>query len=367
MSTDAALPEAPSAKPTTTECPTPGDAVLPDVILLTRDVDDPGIDTESLPSTASKSTSFKTYSSFPVDDNVLADFPAGTNLVSATSFGKSAWTVTARLHVQYPEGEDGHFFLKTADGDHGHTLMEGEFNAMSELYKTAPHMIPKPHSFGEYGSSDPPKYYFLSEFVPMFDKLPEPRQLCAKLAKLHTGSESPTGKFGFPITTCQGRIPQSVSWEETWTIFFTRLLQHVIDLDAEANGDWDGLKTLGAQLISHVVPRLLDTLSSDGRVLKPSLIHGDLWEGNTGISRDNGNIYVFDAAAFYAHNEMEIGNWRCYYNQISSRVYTETYHKYNPPSEPVDEWEDRNRLYSIYYNVIYSVNHMDQGTAVRQL
>lgn len=96
--------------------------------------------------------------------------------------------------------------------------MEGEFNAMSELYKTMPSFVPKPHSWGKYRIGNPDTYFFLSQFIEMSDRVPEPNQLCSKLAKLRS-SVSPTGKFGFHVTTCQGRIPQAVSWESSWTRF----------------------------------------------------------------------------------------------------------------------------------------------------
>jgi hypothetical protein len=111
----------------------------------------------------------------------------------------------------------------------------------------------------------------------------------------------------------------------------------------------------------------LGALEQGDRKVNPCLIHADLWEGNIGIASGTGDIYIYDAAAFYAHNEMEIANWRGYYNKIGDKVYTETYLKYYEPDEPKDEWDDRNRLYSIYYSVIYSVNHLSQGKAIRQL
>lgn len=150
-------------------------------------------------------------------------------------------------------------------------------------------------------------------------------------------------------------------------MYFTKLLQHVIDLDFEVNGPWEALDKVERRFIDYVIPRLLDALQRDGNSIKPSLLHSDLWEGNTGTSLSNGKVYVFDAASMYAHNEMEVGNWRGYYNKISHEIYTQTYLSYFPSSEPKDEWEDRNRLYSVYYNVIYSVNHMREGTAIRQL
>jgi hypothetical protein len=56
---------------------------------------------------------------------------------------------------------------------------------------------------------------------------------------------------------------------------------------------------------------------------------------------------------------MEIGEGRSHYNKIHDSVYTRTYLRYFAPSEPREEWDDGNRMYSIYYNVIYSVIRRD--------
>ena len=146
-----------------------------------------------------------------------------------------------------------------------------------------------------------------------------------------------------------------------------RLRKHVAQLDHETNGHWEALEKIEERIFSHVIPRLVGVLESEGRSIKPCLIHGDLWEGNTGTTFDTGNIYTFDAASFYAHNEMEIGDWRPCYNNIHNKVYTKTYLKNYAPSEPKEEWDDRNRLYATYYNILYSINHSSQGTAIRQM
>ena len=313
------------------------------------------------------SSAFFANGDFPLDSGVLAKFRKGTKILSAKHINVSAWTDTALLHVKLPDGTQEQYFLKCATENHGRLMMEGEFNAMSELYKTMPNLVPKPHSWGKYTNAARDTYFFISQFVNMIDRLPEPNQLCSKLAALHQNSLSPTGKFGFHVTTFQGRIPQAVGWEESWTTFFCRLLQHVIQLDFEANGYWDELDQLEEKILSEIVPRLLGALERDGRAVKPSLIHGDLWEGNTGTFCETGDVYLFDAAAFYAHDELEIGNWRCHYNNIHREVYTKTYLQHSIPSEPREEWDDRNRLYCIYYNIIYSVNHLHTGKAVRQM
>ncbi|OAL40033.1 hypothetical protein AYO20_00451 [Fonsecaea nubica] len=299
-------------------------------------------------------------------DELINSFPQHTELLSAQEIPLSKWTLLARLVVKQPDDEPATYFLKCAAGEAGRVMIEGEFHSMSELYKTMPELVPKPYAWGTLKTFPVETYYLLVEFLDMSDGLPEPNQLCAKLARLHNTSVSPTGKFGFDIPTCQGRIPQAVAWESNWNLYFASLLRHVIALDDAENGSWDTLSVLEDRLLAHVVPRLLGNLTKDGRVVKPSLIHGDLWEGNTGISRETGNIYLFDAAAMYAHHELEIGNWRCSYNKIHHKVYTQTYFRYNGPSEPTEEWADRNRLYCIYYNILYSVNHRSQGQAVRQ-
>lgn len=245
---------------------------------------------------------------FPLDEHVLASFPKGTKVLSANRYGTSAWTSTARINVELPDGHHARYFLKCAAGDRGRVMMEGEYNAMSELYKTMPNFVPKPISWGRYCVGNPDTYYFLSDFIDMNDCVPEPNQLCLKLAQLHQTSVSPNGKFGLQVTTCQGRTPQAVSWESSWTDFFFKLLRHVANLDLEINGYWAELDLLEDRILKKVIPRLIGALERDGRRIKPCLIHADLWEGNTGTSYETGNIYVFDSGAYYAHNEMEIAD-----------------------------------------------------------
>ncbi|KAE8333312.1 Fructosamine kinase-domain-containing protein [Aspergillus sergii] len=196
---------------------------------------------------------------------------------------------------------------------------------MSEIYATAPGFVPKPYTWGTCYLDDTEAYFFISEFNDFSGKLPEPDRLCRKLVDLHQTSVSPTGKFGFHVTTCQGRTAQSDPWERSWTVFFSKLLAHVVGLDARTNGPWENFEILAQRCVEAVVPRLIGALERHGRRVKPCLIHGGLWEGNTGTSLETGDIYIFDSAAFYAHNETEIGIWRCRYNSIHDPGYTQTY------------------------------------------
>lgn len=75
----------------------------------------------------------------------------------------------------------------------------------------------------------------------------------------------------------------------------------------QENGPWAELDKISSLVITDVIPQLLGPLESDGRFVKPSLIHGDLWDGNIGTDYETGDVYIFDAGAYYAHNEMELG------------------------------------------------------------
>ncbi|TLD12169.1 uncharacterized protein PgNI_03546 [Pyricularia grisea] len=68
---------------------------------------------------------------------------------------------------------------------------------------------------------------------------------------------------------------------------------------------------------------------ADGQGLKPCLANGDL----------------FDAFCLYAHNEYDLGMW---IRELAgfSKPYFDQYMKQMPRSEPVEQWDDRNRLYS---------------------
>lgn len=147
---------------------------------------------------------------------------------------------------------------------------------MSELYKTMPDFVPKPYTWGELDNREPKIYFFLSEFVNMTNKDPEPNQICSKLARLHRDSVSPTGMFGFHITTCLGNTAQEVAWESSWVVFFSKLLKHAVGRDVQINRAWEDLDTLSQRVLEHVIPQVLGPLEAEGRKLKPCLIHADL-------------------------------------------------------------------------------------------
>lgn len=94
------------------------------------------------------------------------------------------------------------------------------------------------------------------------------------------------------------------------------------------------------------MPRLLRPLETEGRILKPSLVHGDLWEGNTVVDGNTKEPLIFDSSAFWAHNEYELGIWRAVRSKLG-RPFIEEYFRLCPPSPPTEDMNDRNGLYAM--------------------
>ena len=212
----------------------------------------------------------------PIHENVLSQFPTGTKLIFAKQHGKSDWTMTVKITVRLPDSsQTTDYLLKLAAYEAGILVIEGEFASMKELHKTMPDLVPKPYACSKFDAGNITIYFLIEEFIHLNNRPPKPNQFCSKLAQLHRNSVSPTGKFGFGITTCNGNMPQATdSWESSWTTCFTKLLRHAIELDVKANGPWKELDILGKQILEKVVPRLIGAVEKDGRSVKPCLIHG---------------------------------------------------------------------------------------------
>lgn len=236
---------------------------------------------------------------------------------------------------------------------------------MQELYKLAPQFVIRQYACGKLKAVD--AYFLVTEFKDFaVNAMPDPAKLGKSLAELHGKSQSLlTGDFGFSPTTYDGTRAQMVDWDPSWTSFFSKLLGGVYRLDIEANGKWDALDKVFQRTQTHLIPRLIGALEADGRSVQRCLIHGDLWDGNIGTEVNTGLPFIFDASAYYGHNEMELGIWVADRHHLRADIYREEYFLNMKPSEPADEKDDRIRLYSTKTNLTHSANLVD--SPARQL
>lgn len=181
-------------------------------------------------------------------------------------------------------------------------MMSGEFLSMTAIHDTVPDLAPAPIGWGTY-ASDPNVHFFLCSFHDMTNEIPDETLLAAKIAELHKKGISPTGKYGFPVPTFQGNIPQETRWSDSWEQFFSNSLKQMLGVEEEVHGLDPEMKQLSEALMEKVIPRLLRPLETGGRQIQPRLVHGDLWDGNTSTDVATGLPIIFDAPAIYAHNE----------------------------------------------------------------
>jgi fructosamine-3-kinase len=252
-----------------------------------------------------------------------------------------------------------------AFGETGRVMLGGEFESSKIIHTIMPDFIPTPSGFGKFRAQGPPTYFYLAAYVDMdVTTAPDAAEFTGRLAQLHRASESPDGKFGFHVPTCDGDRPQIVDWEDSWAVFYRKMFLGVCERDMTRNGPWPEYERATHQVVWKVIPRLLGNLREEGRRIKPCIIHGDLWEGNMGI-RKTGESILFDAGSYYGHNEMELGAWRCEYTSVfRAKEYTEQCLRHYAAAEPAHEFDDRNRLYSLKGAINYSARH--SGSELRQ-
>ncbi len=122
------------------------------------------------------------------------------------------------------------------------------------------------------------------------------RLLGEQLAQLHQQGHA---YFGWHCDNTIGSTPQPnpayMSWPRFWR---EQRLGHQLQL-AYANGYRGRLHTLGEKLCAQ-----LDVFFS-GYQPSPSLVHGDLWGGNTAVDR-HGRPVIFDPACYYGDRETDL-------------------------------------------------------------
>ncbi|KAK8062557.1 Fructosamine kinase-domain-containing protein, partial [Apiospora hydei] len=213
-----------------------------------------------------------------------------------------------------------------------------------------------PIAWGRF-QEDPTKAFYLTHFQYLHEKLPTVQQLLPIAKKLHLSSTSPTGKFGFPVTTFWGPPPMDNSWTDSWEEYFTRKFRAALEYGQQRHGRDDELSELGEQFIQKVIPRLLRPLQTDGRSIKPTLCHGDLWDANVQIDASIRVPIIFDPCCFYGHNEIE-ANAKIHRLQVDfqsmrsarntlGQEFMNTYKNEVGASEPQEDFDDRNALYSM--------------------
>ncbi|VUC26634.1 unnamed protein product [Clonostachys rosea] len=278
-----------------------------------------------------------------LDGRIIDKLPQGAVVKSCRGHGISNWNRTAHLDFVL-DGQLHSYFLKILTGPKGRPMVHGEYESMRLIHESVPKFSPMPLAWGP--CADPTKHFILFTFHELSEGLPPIPQFVNAVAQLHTVKRNPSGKFGFHVTTYNGTLAQDNTWCDTWEEFYMKGMKRILKLEEEVRGPSSELRKISVPFLSKVIPRLLRPLETQGRKIDPVLIHGDLWIGNVSAQAGSNDPLMFDASAFWGHNEYELSTMRPLKNEWAKECM-ESYHALIPRSEPVEDWDARNALYAI--------------------
>ncbi|KAH9905951.1 hypothetical protein F4778DRAFT_769792 [Xylariomycetidae sp. FL2044] len=225
-------------------------------------------------------------------------------------------------------------------------MAKGEFESQKALMQVIPDYVVTPVAWNVF-DNDPGMAFYLTEFRYLREKMPRASQLLLPIVKrLHEESFSPTGKFGFPVTTFWGPPPMDNSWTDSWEEYFTRKFRDALEYGQKPHGRNEELCVLGEEFIQKVIPRLLRPLQSGGRNIKPTLCHGDLYDANVQRDLFTGRPVLLDPCCFYGHHEMDFQSMRATRNRLG-QDFVNAYKNEVGASKPEEDFDDRNALYSM--------------------
>lgn len=259
------------------------------------------------------------------------------------------------------------YFVKMANLG-GFDMLRTEYEGIKVMYQTNTIRVPKPIC---YGSAD------YNSFA-VFEKLSLGGRADAalsgrKLAEMHTNT-SPNGKFGWDFTNTCGATPQPNKWCDTWAEFWdTQRLGHMLDLADKSGGNFPEAAELRAKVKSIL----------ERHECVPSAVHGDLWGGNIGATKDGDPViygklftssivplslpsifditkhvgahkilfcfllplnYQSDPAFYYGDKEVDIAMTKLFGSQ-----YGEFYKAYDEVHPPKEGWQQREVIYNLYH------------------
>jgi len=146
-----------------------------------------------------------------------------------------------------------------------------------------------------------------------------------------------SARFGWRRNNFIGATPQFNACSDDWLKFFREhRLGFQLRLAAE-NGFRGQLQTQGTLLLERL-PAFFE-----GYIPKPSLLHGDLWGGNWGVS-ETGEPVIFDPAVYYGDREADVAM-----TELFGRFPPEFYSAYKAVWPLDDGYRVRRNIYNLYH------------------
>ena len=263
---------------------------------------------------------FKAHLSEELDEQIL-----GLSSISGGDINHAALIRTA--------GND--YFIKWNDSTNALSMLRAEAAALQIIANTKAIATPKIIICSSYNNTA----YLLLEYIK-----PNPKpsgkdlfQFGVQLAYLHSHTAE---DFGFENDNYIGSLPQSNRKDATWSQFYiSQRLQPQLAIALNKNY----LARISAQTIDCFLKKT-DSLLAD---IYPSLLHGDLWNGNYIVS-ENGTSYLIDPASYFGHLEVDLAM-----TELFGGFGIDFYNGYYSVKKVEHGYPDRKEIYQLYYLLVH--------------
>ncbi|WP_449419432.1 fructosamine kinase family protein [Phormidium nigroviride] len=215
-------------------------------------------------------------------------------------------------------------------------MFEAEALGLQQMWDTQTILVPQPICCGTEGNSA----YIVLEWLDLGGRGDNQawEEMGRKLAAMHqylpSNSNLSRCDFGWDINNTIGSTPQINTWTESWANFWA---EHRIGYQLKLAKRRGGHFPLGEPLLA-AIPDLLA-----GHKPQPSLVHGDLWGGNAGVT-STGEPVIFDPASYWGDREVDIAM-----TELFGGFSAAFYRRYNDVWPLEGGYERRKILYNLYH------------------
>lgn len=209
-------------------------------------------------------------------------------------------------------------------------MFEAEALGLKQMCETQSILVPKSICYGIEGNNS----YIVLEWLDLGGRGQDKswEEMGRKLAALHHYQGK--SEFGWDINNTIGSTPQINTWNADWAEFWAESrIGYQLKLAKRRGGTFRQ-----SDRLLKIIPELLA-----GHQPQPSLVHGDLWGGNAGVTVD-GEPVIFDPATYWGDREVDIAM-----TELFGSFPSAFYRGYNQAWPLDDGYQQRKSLYNLYH------------------
>lgn len=183
------------------------------------------------------------------------------------------------------------------------------------------------------------KSYLILEHIDNTGNTINEIKLGTRLAEMH---QITSDSFGLDHDNYIGSIPQINNKESVWTTFYQSMRLEPL---VKKGFDSGSIENKSLRLFEKIYKELDHLIPIE----PPSLVHGDLWQGNI-ICDEKSSPVLIDPAVYYGHREIDLAMLLLFGNisQDTIEVYNNIY--------PLDKhWQERIDIHQLYPILVHLI------------